>query len=334
MPVQSPETQADADTPIEPRSIANTRCTSDQFPPVDMSGKKQTPVAPAWYQRDAYRSADDLDAGDWLLNLTLRCWLHGHPQEQTEEALRSVGPVLRRGDDAQMIRMHKADAHRWLYSFRSSEWPDVGEALREATERPSLPGDVWNALRTGEIPSGIDPLSVSALYAFERMLPDSIRSEGARMQRGETAVRSSPKFSGNLDDAFASQMVSRFVRIDLSLPDDVLRADLDRFLVRERNRLAAMGGEQPYRQAARLKLKSHELRTLAKVGLLQFLDLDRWQRLHGLGLSFYAVREMTGIADRSREAELRRRVALSLQQMQLHAWFARLERSGRRARSR
>ncbi|RYH22572.1 MAG: hypothetical protein EON54_25225 [Alcaligenaceae bacterium] len=128
-------------------------------------------------------------------------------------------------------------------------------------------------------------------------------------------------------------MVSRFVRIDLSLPDDVLRADLDSFLLSERRRLAAMGGEQPYREAARLKLKAHELRTLANIGLLQFLDLNRWQRVQGLHLSFYAVREMAGVVDRSRESELRRRVDLTLQQLQLHAWFARLDRSGSGIRS-
>ncbi len=299
-----------------------------------MSGKKQTPVPPAWYQPEAYRSAEDLDAGDWLLNLALRCWLQSEPLEQTEEALRCVGPVLRRNDDSQIIRMHKKDVHRWVYSFNSSEWDDAFKAFDEACDRPSLPSDVWEALRTGRVRSGVDPLSVSGLYVFEKMLPDNVRAEGALLQRDQSAIRSSQAFSGKLDDAFPSQMVSRFVRINLSLPDDVLRADLDRFLAYERKRLAAMGGEQPYREAARLKLKSHELRTLAKVGLLQFLDLDRWQRIHGLGLSFYAVREMAGVVDRSRESELRRRVDLTLQQLQLHAWFARLERGGGRMRSR
>ena len=53
-----------------------------------------------------------------------------------------------------------------------------------------------------------------------------------------------------------SQMVNRFVRVDLSLPDDVLRADFDEFLAAERRSLAQIGGEQPYREAARLKLKA------------------------------------------------------------------------------
>lgn len=299
-----------------------------------MAGQKQTPAPPAWYRPESYHSAEDLDAGDWLLNLSVRSWLHRHPQAQTEDALRYVGPVLRRGDDAQIICMHKADIHRWVYSFNGSEWDDAFKAFDEACRRPSLPSDVWGALRTGKVGVGVEPLSVNALYVFEGMLPDEVRAEGARMQRGKTAARASPVFSGRLDDAFSTQMVSRFVRINLSLPDDVLRADLDEFLSSERRRLSEMGGKQPYREAARLKLKAHELRTLAKVGLLQFLDLARWQSAHGLGLSFYAVREMAGIVDRSRESELRRRVELTLQQFQLHAWFARLERGGGRTRVR
>ena len=297
-----------------------------------MAGKKRTPEPPEWYHPEAYVSAEDLDTGDWLLNLTLRCWLHRAMQPQTEAALRHAGPVLRRNDDLQLKQMHLADVHRWVYSFDWGEWADPWEALDDACERPSVPSDVWGALRTGVVRSGIDPLSVSALYAFEKMLPEEIRERGVQMQGGDLSSRGPPAFGGRLDHAFPSQMVSRFVRIDLSLPDDVLRADLDNFLANERRTLAEMGGKQPYRDAARLKLKVHELRTLAKVGLLQFLDLDRWQRAQGLDLSAYAIREMAGVVDRSRENELRHRVALTLDQFQLHAWFARLDRGGGKAR--
>jgi hypothetical protein len=299
-----------------------------------MAGKKRTPPPPPWYRPDAYATAQELDAGDWLLNLTLRSWLDRDPNKRTEEALRSAGPVLRRNDDAQIIRMHQADSHRWVYSFNWREWDDPLDAFREAMERPSLPSDVWHALRTGTVGSGIEPLSLAGLYVFENKLPEQVRAAGACLQRDEPGARSSPHLTGTLDDAFAPQMVNRFVRIDLSLPDDVLRADLNQYLASERHRLAVMGGKQPYREAARLKLKAHELGTLAKVGVLQFLDLDRWQRANGLGLSFYAVREMAGIVERARETELRRRVELVLHQFQLHAWFARLDRGGSRTRSR
>lgn len=240
--------------------------------------------------------------------------------------------MLRRADSQQIKRMHMADAHRWVYSFNTGDWDDPFQALDEACERPQLPGDIWNALRFGKVSPGIDPLSVGALYAFEKMLPDDVRARGVRLQNGDRSATGPRAFAGRLDHAFSPQMVSRFVRINLSLPDDVLRADLDAFLASERHTLAQIGGVQPYRDGAGLKLNAHELRTLSKVGLLQFLDLDRWQRAQGLSLSLYAVREMAGVVDRSREDELHHRVQLTLNQFQLHAWFARLERGGGRSR--
>jgi hypothetical protein len=294
-----------------------------------MAGKKRTPAPPHWYVPERYRCAEDLDAGDWLLNLTLRRWLNSGAQPQTEDALRQAGPVLRRGDGVQIKSMHLTDVHRWVHSFDSNEWDDPFAALDDTCQRPELPSDVWHALQTGKVRSGIEPLSVAALYLFEKMLPEEIRARGVRLQGGDRSATGPPAARGRLDHAFASQMVSRFVRIDFSLPDDVLRADLGEFLASERRSLAQMGGEQPYREGARLKLKAHELRTLAKVGLLQFLDLDRWQRAHGLDLSVYAVREMAGVIGPSREDELRQRVKLTLNQFQLHAWFARLDRRRR-----
>jgi hypothetical protein len=295
-------------------------------------GIRRTPAPPDWYIRDAYHPAEELDAGDWLLNLSVRRWLHSNTRPQTEAALRAAGPVLRRADGQQIKRMHIADAHRWVYSFSSSEWEDPFLALDEACERPQLPLDIWNALQFGNVRTGIDPLSVCALYAIEKMLPDDVRARGVRLQNGDRSATGPRAFAGRLDHAFSPQMVSRIVRIDLSLPDDVLRADLNAFLASERQSLASIGGEQPYREAASLKLKAHELRTLAKVGLLQFLDLDRWQRAQGFNLSLYAVREMADVVDRSRESELRHRVQLTLNQLQLKAWFARLDRGGRRSR--
>lgn len=297
-----------------------------------MVGRRRTPSPPGWYVRDAYRPAEELDVGDWLLNLSVRRWLHNDTQPQTESALRAVGPVLRRADGQQIKRMHMADAHRWVNSFSSNEWEDPFQALDEACKRPQLPPDIWYALQFGKVRTGIDPLSVVALYTFEKMLPDDVRARGVRLQNGDRSASGPRAFTGRLDHAFSPQMVSRFVRIDLSLPDDVLRADLDAFLASERQCLAQIGGEQPYREAAGLKLKAHELRTLSKVGLLQFLDLDRWQRAQGLNLSLYAIREMADVVDRSRESELRHRVQLTLNQFQLHAWFARLDRGGGRSR--
>ncbi len=297
-----------------------------------MAGKKQTPARPAWFTLEDYEPATTLDAGDWLLNLTLRRWLHDEPNHQTEDALRKVGPVLRRNDAEQMKALHLADCHQWVYSFNSCEWDDVFSAHQEAVSRPAMPGDVLDALKRGRIRSGVRPLGVTEMYAFERRLPDAVRKAGATFLPGDSLSRYPGAFGGNLDDAFGPapthQMTGRFLRVDLTLPDDVLHADLAHYLATERLRLQKMGGPQPYREAARLKLKPgrNSLQTFAQDGLLPFLDLDRWQRAEGRKLSFYSVREMAGV-DKSRESGLRQRVALALNQMRLHAWFARLERS-------
>ena len=248
--------------------------------------------------------------------------------------------MLERGDHAQIVRMHSADRHSWLHTFSSADWENPFEANDEANTRPQLPSDVRRALRTGNVKEGIYPLKVADMYTLERLLPEQVRKAGAKFAPGDSAALYPPAFNGTLDDAFGSgpahQMTSRFVRVDLTLPPDVLHADLARYVAAERRRLASMGGEQPYREAGRLKLKRHDLKTLSTIGLLPFLDLDRWQRTEGLSLSFNAVREMAGI-DKAREGQLRHRVALALRQMQLHAWFARLDRSAavklRRARS-
>ena len=128
-------------------------------------------------------------------------------------------------------------------------------------------------------------------------------------------------------------MVNRFLRIDLSMPDDVLHADLDRYLKAERHRIGNLGGPQPYREGARIKRKAHDLATLAGLGLLQFLDLDRWQRAAGLALSANAVRNLACL-DRERSKELLERVADVCDSFRLHAWFARLERSAAIVRKR
>lgn len=307
-----------------------------------MVGKKRTPELPAWFDPTAYHAASGLDAGDWLLNLALRRWLCGGASPQTEASLRQVGPVLRRGDDPQVKRMHLADCHRWVASFNSTEWEDPFEALQETRTRPTLPSDVRDALRTGRVPSGVNPLRVDHLYMFERRLPAEVRKAGATFTPGDSLAIYPSAFGGTLDDAFgpgpAQQMTGRFLLVDLTLPDDVLHADLSRYLATERKRLASMGGRQPYREAASLKLKpnAQTLQTFSAVGLLPFLDLDRWQRAEVLGLSFSKVRDLAGV-DKDREKELRSRVALVMNQMQLHAWFARLERSAtvrfRRGRS-
>jgi hypothetical protein len=252
-----------------------------------------------------------MDAGDWLLNLCVRRWLHANPNAEIEDFIRQR-PIMQRGDQALMSDMRAILAP--LYS--------------------DAPADLFEAMRSGSVRSGVEPLSVQAFYLFEKRLPEELRQAGAAFEPGMTRKSDVPAaFSGSLDDAFGTgprgaggQMTGRFVRVDLSLPDDVLHADLQRFLKAERRRLARLGGPQPYRESAGLKAKAHSLRTLATLRLLQFLDLDRWQRSEGLGLRFNTLRELAD-CDKDREDELQRYVARTQSQMKLHAWFARLDRS-------
>lgn len=279
-----------------------------------MSRRRGPIPGPSWFDGESYRDAEKLDRGDWLLNLVMRRWLHDEPQPEFEALLRD-SPILRR-----------------------DEWSN-GRNLPMEFWGADVPRDVIDALRDGSVRSGIEPLTVSELYLFERRLPSEVRQAGAVFTPGATWRHEVPAaFNGTLDDAFGAepnkQMTGRFVRIDLTLPDDVLMADLRRYLKSERARLAALGGPQPYREAAALNKRSHPLGTLAGVRsskphglcLLQYLDLDRWQRAEGLSLSFDRVRQMAG-CDKERAAELRRYAGLATNQLQLHAWFGRLERS-------
>lgn len=312
-----------------------------------MAGKKRTPAAPDWFSADDYDAAATLDAGDWLLNLTLRCWLRNEPNPATEKALREVGPVLKRGDAAQIRAMHLADVHRWVAIFNASEWGNPFAAFDDACRRPQLPPDVRHALLHGRTRDGIAPLGCVEMYTLERMLPDEIRAAGAKFKPTDNLARHPRAFGGNLDDAFgdgpAKQMSGRFVRVDLAMPDDVLLADLQRYLKHERQRLAAMGDPQreySYREAARLKAKPapRTLATFAGLHLLAYLDLSRWaagepKKSHGARLSEYDLMALAGVAS-ARRAELRGYARLAGHQMQLHALFARLDRSARRRATR
>lgn len=272
-----------------------------------MGRKRKAASLPAWFDLDRYADAEDMDAGDWLLNLTFRRWLADEGEPQDEALLREFGPVLRRSDQRQ-------------------EWEIFGP-WQQGTWRMS--SDVLEARKAGRVRSGIGPLTVPELYLFEGMLPGEVRAFGARFKPGRFTTRDAPPaFDGRLDHAFEMQMLGRFVRVDLSLPDDVLIADVQAFLTSEREALARLGGPQPYREAAGLKAHAHDLRSLSNVGLLPFLDLDRWQRSQGLELDFSGVRGLM-TADRSRDKELRQRVAMARDQMKLRAWFARLERSAK-----
>ena len=269
-----------------------------------MLGSKARVEPPCWFSLADYAESASLDIGDWLLNLTFRSWLDESQNDRAEAELRKLGPVLRREDPK-----HHFALQDFLRHWESS------------------PQDVWDALMQGSVRSGIEPLTVAGLYVFEQRLPEPLRAYGAAFKPSLNGLDRAPRaFDGRLDHAYPVQMTQRFVRVNLSLPDDVLLADLAAFLKSERDDLAKLGRDFPYQEAAAIETKAHKLRTLDEIGLLPFLDLDRWQRSQGLELGFAAVRGMF-TKDRSRDAELRRRVDLFKSPMKLHAWFARLDRS-------
>ncbi len=270
-------------------------------------GSVQTPE---WFKPEKYADAEGLDLGDWLLNLTVRCWLQRETDTMLESVMRQRHPVLRRNEDREVLSQVLAISH--------------------------APQDVREALEFGRVGSGINPVRVKELYTFEQKLPEDVRKAGAAYQRGPTTLTEVPDaFNGTLDDAFGhgergnfGQMTGRFVRLDVTLPDDVLFADIRCFLEAERARLAAFGGPQEWRAASRIKAKSHDLATLANIGLLPYLDLDRWQKAKGLALTFEQVRQMAGCA-KERSRELRKYADWAQRQMLLRAWFARLDRSAK-----
>lgn len=295
-----------------------------------MAGKKRLPTAPPWFNAAKYIGSSDLDPGDWLLNLQIRSWLRRTPNAQTEAALREIGPLFRRKDTKQIKAMHLSDVHSWVSTFSTADGDEPFSAMLDNQSREHLPPGVHQALREGNVREGVAPVSLQEWYFHEQRLPEKVRQAGAKFRPGGYLTNYPPEFGGTFDDAFglepSKQMTGRFVRVDFTLPDDVLNADFQAYLSKERNRLKQVGGEQPYREAAKLKLKAHALRTLSNLNLLEYLDLDRWQKGEGLGLSRNAVRELAGI-DRGRATELDLRVKLVLNSMQLEAWFARLSRS-------
>lgn len=255
-----------------------------------------------------------MDRGDWFLNLTYRQWLDKRPNPEGESYLREFGPVLRRAEEAHQFGLR------------------LGVLFHEPDTSA-----IFEALNTGSVRSGIEPLQVAGLYLFEQMLPQEVRDFGATFKPGlRGSDGAPPAFNGRLDHAFSPQMTQRFVRVDLSMPPDVLRADLDLFIRSELEALAKIGGPQPFREAAGLRVNGvSDLGANYRVGLLQFLDLDRWQRAEGLSLPLTKVRGLF-TAHSGRDRELRAKVEMARSSMKLRAWFARLERSAdikRRART-
>lgn len=255
-----------------------------------------------WFELSRYSDAAQLDASDWFLNLLFRNWLGRTSDGEGESFLQSAGPLLRRDDRDQINELQV------LFLGREEEAPSG--LLTLACGQP--------------LASGISPFTVETFYFFERRLPDAIRTAGATYEEGGFRRDGTPPaFYGRLDHAFQPQMVNRFVRVNLALPDDILVEDLKRFLKTERSELASIGGRQPYRDAIRAvdKTRGRNLGTLASVQLLPYLDVHRWLGRIGDSISDYRLAKIIGLDGASRLRETRRYVDLVADQLALRAWL-------------
>lgn len=238
-----------------------------------MEGRKRRPALPAWFGLEQYAAAAEMDAVDWLLNLKFRAWLADEHDEEGESLIRSRSPVLRR---------REATTREALGELEHSHPPVLGEHVPLAF----IDALLSEPPRLG---SGVRPLTVQELYFFERMLPQPVRDLGADRSRWRRRSTDPPAYFERFDHAFEHQMLGRLVRIDLSLPDDVLLADLQSFLRAERADVAKYGG--PYLHSLRLAGKRHapNLGTLAGLQLLPFLDLKRTFEAAGQSVTNYAM---------------------------------------------
>lgn len=269
--------------------------------------KPAQPGAPTWFDLSNYGNVGTLDAADWLLNLQFRNWVWRYRSGEGMEAIRK-SPVLRRADPA------AADAVR---SAGYPPWDEIARAQRSSIE--DLLKD------PPRLRSGVEPLSVGGLYYFERRLPKSVRDAAA----SDPALASGTPnpMDQRLDHAFDQQYVSRFVRINLALPDSVLIDDLKQFLQKERADLARAKGRfsAAVREIRGRKLRP-DLSVLSTCALLPYLDVLRWSESDGVTLSDYALFTLIGLSHQKALDTTRRYAEIATDNMTLLAWLGPLVR--------
>jgi hypothetical protein len=245
-----------------------------------------------------------MDAADWLLNLLFRRWL-AYSCETWAEGMLQQAPVMRRSNETQRceLQLRSIDDRQRMPPF-------VGGFLDLLSDPPT-------------VPSGISPLTVEAFYFFERRLPANLRAFAVEAaERTHRAPDDPAAFFGRLDHAFSPQFLGRFVRVDLSQPDDLLIEDLRDYLKRERAELAKLPGPQPFRDsvARASKRKASPLKTMATIALLPYLDLNRWLKREGASMSQYALADAIGIEPK-RLTETAQYAGMVFDDMALRAWL-------------
>jgi hypothetical protein len=221
-----------------------------------MARPKLTSQPPEWFKIERYQYSK-MDAADWFLNLWARLWINnGAPSRHSRGHLKIAIAALR--EDPIIRRMELNPRHA---IFGEADDPDFG------------------ALLSNELPSSsVEPLTVSNLYSFERLLPPEMREYGSK---GDSAAGPPPRgFLGPLDDALPEQHLGRFVRVNLAHSDEEIKKSLLAHVVRERERLRKIDPTAPF-LVAKENTPSHFkglFKTWCEWQTLEVLDLVQWHK--------------------------------------------------------
>jgi hypothetical protein len=238
-----------------------------------------------------------MDAADWYLNLSLRGAIARGKSRFGRQYVRGPNPVIRRADESP---------------------PELDFISNESR------GDFATILEGKEPRLGVESLRTEELYFFERRLPEAIRQFGRTHVPGNTPAGEVPNgFVGPVDHLFEPRFLSVFARIDLSLPDKTLLADLQSFLKRERGTLAAIGGKEPSAAALR-DLSEHyrpNLNTFANYCVLSLLDIEQWWADEDVSVPIDAAfARLLGIEEDALP-EARKKARLVLDDFALRGWL-------------
>ncbi len=260
-----------------------------------MARPRKIAAPPNWFDLSRYNAANAMDAADWYLNLGLRGWI-----ARTRKA--SAGRRTQLRADPLVRRLEPLPF--WLIVRVPSE---------------------LSAILDNRLPrSSVELLRTDELYSVERKLPEQIREFGRNCKWGETLASDAPSgFAGPLNHLIEPRRLSLFARVDLSMPDKVIVADLLDFLARERAALGSViGAPQPYREALLSlgKRNAAKLKTFATLGVLPFIDLDQWAADTAVSIPPSRLAEWLGV-DGDRLGETRNYATLLLNDFVLRGWL-------------
>lgn len=265
-----------------------------------MARTKKSFSPPDWFALGNYRDAAKMDAADWYVNLLLRGKMHREPDNFFLHHLRQH-PLPRRQTPA-------GDELVMLLGLLPAEGfdPDIRRVLTNNEPRASV-----RRLRTEE------------LYFFEKRLPEPIREFGRVYDPGKhNAADAPPGFQGPIDRAFPRRMLSSFVQIDLSKPENLIVEDLLGFVAEQRKELAEIPVPQPHAKAL-LELRgrrSLKMSTLARLQVLAYIDLEQWRKESEQSITQAAYADALDVSWEDLR-ETRKYAALLLNDLAMRAWL-------------